>query len=344
MSKAIIPNKSMSLAQRAGYREKLKQVGEEIARKLPPNTKVAYEGDFRKFERWCSQVGFVPVPASEEAITGYMTHLALGEKRKSSTILRSLFGIAHEHRRLRHDSPATPAVRAHLRHLRRQKEVDTTRKEAPPLLVSDLKAIVAAMDDCPAALQEIALRDKAVLLLGWNCALRRSEIVSLNVQDLFKRGTKRFVRIRDSKTDQEGAGTALVLSAARKHLELCPLKAIDAWLALRGKSPGALFWRISQHCEGKRLVGGRVVRDAPMPWQQVNHLVAHWTVLSGVQKPDEPRFSPHSLRSGFITETALAGELPNIIMAKSRHRSLAVFDRYVRVALDHENDPAKAVI
>jgi integrase len=345
MTKSIVINKATALSTEvAGYREALKQVGEEIAKQLPPNTKLAYDGDFRKFEIWCTQLGFKPLPATEESITGYMTHLALGEKRKPSTILRRLFGIAYRHRRSDHPTPITPAVRAHLRNLRRQKEVNTTRKEAPPLLVPELKIIVAALDGCTNDLREIALRDKAIMLIGWNCAFRRSEIVGLEVRDIIKRGGKRFVNVRHSKTDQEGQGIELPLNAAKKHLELCPLRALDAWLEFRGDTPGALFWKISERTRERRLVGGYVHRDEPMPWVQVNRMMTWWTLLSEVQEPDEPRYSPHSLRAGFITEAALAGQLPNSIMARSRHKSLEVFNRYVRVALDHANDPAQAVI
>jgi integrase len=345
LTKIIVANKSGALSTDvARYRETLKQVGEEIAKQLPLNTKIAYEGDYRKFDRWCEQLGFKALPTTEEALTGYMTHLALGEKRKPSTILRRLFGIAYRHRQDKYPTPITPAVRAHLRNLRRQKDVNTTRKEAPPLLVPDLKIMVATMNNCPDALREVAIRDRAIMLLGWNCAFRRSEIVGLEMRDLINRGTKRFVMVRYSKTDQEGEGIELPLNAAKKHPDLCPIKALDAWLELRGSAPGALFWKISERISERRLVGALLLRGEPMPWIQVNRMMTWWTLLSEVQGSDEPRYSPHSLRAGFITEAALAGQLPNAIMARSRHRSLEVFHRYVRVALDHANDPAQAII
>lgn len=350
MTRTIVPADPSALGSPQAYREALGAVREEIAKARPLNTQVAYASDWRKFRAWCEQLSLPYLPTTEEAVTGYMTHLALMEKRKPSTIQRRLFGIAHHHSIAAKPgtdplpSPITKAVRDHLRNLRRQPSVNTRRKEAPPLMLPELLQLVAYLDQVPAALQEVALRDKAVLLLGWNCAFRRSEVTALETTDLIRRGTKRFVLVGKSKTDQEGAGVELPLNTARKHPTLCPLRAIDAWIEFRGDDPGALFWKISERTCKKELIGGSVLRGEPMPWFQVNRLMVRWSKMSGIQHPDEPRYSPHSLRAGFITETALAGELPSNIMARSRHKSLDVFHRYIRIALDHANDPAMKVI
>lgn len=344
MTTAIVPNRDMSLAQLDEYQEALRQTREALAEEIPANTKSAYDGDWAKFQSWCDTVGFKALPADEDTITGYMTHLAFGERRKPATILRRLFGITHRHRKDKHPSPITDGVRAHLRQIRRNDQVDAKRKEAPPLMISDLERLVSTMNDCPSALREVALRDKAILLLGWNCAFRRSEIVGLEVHDLISIRGNRSVVVRKSKTDQEGQGSVLPLNPAKKRPELCPLRALDAWLEFRGKGNGALFWKISERIKSKRLVGGVVLTDTPMPWVQVNRMMTWWPLLSDLEAPEGQRFSPHSMRAGYITETALAGELPNVIMARSRHKSLEVFNRYIRVALSHDNDPTKAVL
>ncbi len=343
---AIVPNRDMSLAQLEAYQEVLRETREALADEIPANTKSAYDRDWSKFESWCDTVGFQAMPASEETITGYMTHLAFGEKRKPATILRRLFGITHRHRKHKNKyaSPITEEVRNHLRQIRRNEQVNSKRKEAPPLMVSDLEHLVSAMNNCPSALREVALRDKAILLLGWNCAFRRSEIVGLEVRDLINIRGNRSVVVRKSKTDQEGQGSVLPLNPAKRRPHLCPLRAIDAWLEFRGDAPGALFWKISERIQSKRLVGGVVLTDTAMPWIQVNRMMTWWPMLSELEAPEGSRFSPHSMRAGYITETALAGELPSVIMARSRHKSLEVFNRYIRVALSHDNDPTKAVI
>lgn len=344
MTTAIVPNREMSLAQIEEYQEVLRETRKALADDIPKNTRSAYDTDWAKFERWCETVGFQVMPASEDTITGYMTHLAFGEKRKPATILRRLFGIAHRHRKNNYPSPITVGVRSHLRQIRRNDQVNAKRKEAPPLLIPDLQHLVKAMDNCPSALREVALRDKAILLLGWNCAFRRSEIVGLEVRDLISTRGNRSVVVRKSKTDQEGQGIVLPLNPAKKLPALCPLRAVDAWLEFRGKAEGPLFWKISERIQAKRLVGGVVLTGTPMPWIQVNRMMTWWPLLSDIKAPDDQRFSPHSLRAGYITEAALAGELPNTIMARSRHRSLEVFNRYVRVALSHESDPTKAIL
>jgi len=344
MSNAIVPTSGMSLDQQEQYREALRETHEALAEEIPENTRKAYDADFDDFRSWCDKIGFEPKPATEEAILGYMTHLAFGEKLKPATIRRRLFGITHHHRKDKLKSPVTPEVKQHLLKIRRNAAVDAKIKQAPPLLLSDLHVLVSAMNTCPAALREAALRDRAMLLLGWNCAMRRSEIVGLEVRDLITVRGKRSLVIRKSKTDQIEEGTELPLNPSIKHKELCPLRAVDAWLEFRGRSPGALFWKTTEKISAKCLVGSTVLRDTPMPWIQVNRMVTWWSMISEIEKPNGQSFSPHSMRAGYITETSLAGGIPNVIMARSRHKSLEVFNRYIRVELSHENDPTALVL
>jgi integrase len=111
------------------------------------------------------------------------------------------------HQQAGFESPTqTWAVKEFLQGLRREIGVAPMRKR--PVLVGELKRILAALPDTL-----LGKRDRALLLLGFTSAFRRSELVALNVEDLETSSEGLIVNLGRSKTDQEGQGRRVGIPA-----------------------------------------------------------------------------------------------------------------------------------
>jgi integrase len=162
-----------------------------------------------------------------------------------------------------------------------------------------------------------AVRDRALLLIGFAGAFRRSELVALDVGDVSFRAEGIVLTVRRSKTDQEGAGADVAI-ASGENPATCPVRALRAWLELRGDA-GALFVSVDRYGRlGGRLGGGDVAR-----------IVKRTAQRAGL---DAARYSGHSLRAGLATAAARQGRGDRSIMRQGRWASRTMVDRYVRVA------------
>jgi integrase len=196
--------------------------------------------------------------------------------------------------------------------IRRTKGVARNEKRA--LLTNDLRN---ALESLPDDLQ--ALRDRALILLGFVGAFRRSELVALNRDDLtfVKEGI--VVRIKRSKTDQEGRGTEKAIPYSSLPT-LCPVRAILAWIEATPIVIEALFVSIGK--------SGRL-HEKRLSDKAVALIIKRVLVHVGL---DGAEYSGHSLRAGFATQAALNGASDRAIMQQTKHKSRAMVDRYVRVA------------
>jgi site-specific recombinase XerD len=157
------------------------------------------------------------------------------------------------------------------------------------------------------------VRDRALLLLGFAGAFRRSELVALDVADLSFTARGVEVTIRRSKTDQEGAGRVVAIPLG-SQAETCPVRSLRAWLEAAGIEAGSIFRAVNRW--GR--VGGRLAdRDVAC------------TVKRAAERAglDPAAFSGHSLRAGLATSAALAGKSDRAIMATTGHKSRAMVDR-----------------
>jgi integrase len=161
------------------------------------------------------------------------------------------------------------------------------------------------------------LRDRALLLLGFAGALRRSEIVALDVADIEEIESGLLVTIRHSKTDQEGKGVTIAI--ARGDVA-CPVKVLREWLSSAGIETGPLFRPINK--------AGRVAQ-ARLTDRSVANIVKAYAERAGF---DASTFSGHSLRSGFLTSAAAKGASIFKMMDVSRHKSVETLRGYVRDA------------
>jgi len=305
---ALDPERAATLAQTAD------DAAEFLRAARAAGTRSAYASDWRQFAEWVQSHGLEPLPADPRMIALWISHMARQLGRRPATIRRMLATIGTVHRMGNHPNPCqNQIVREEMRGI--TNALGARPKRAAPILIAHLEAIVAAL---PPGLR--GARDKAVLLVGWSGALRRSEIAALAFMDQGAR-----VLIQRSKTDQAGEGAYVALfHAARKAL--CPVQALQDWIRAAALDSGPLFRRLTRHREptvlGESISGPDVLT-----------ILERWTRLAGIQPEQRgDTFSPHSLRAGFITEAARASKAEWQIAKQSRHKSATVLRTYIRIA------------
>jgi integrase len=271
-------------------------------------TRRAYRSDFADFAQWAESFGLAPLPATPATVASYLATLP-DRGLKASTITRRVAAIAYAHSLSGYDNPCTAAtVRAVVRGIKRKLGTRPTKK-APLTDALVAKAIKRA----PPTL--IGARDKALVLLGFAGALRRSELVGLDVEHIERRPEGVILRIAKSKGDQEGKGQIVAVPNGSK---LRPVEALDAWLKEAGIKRGPVFRGVAK--------GGRVL-DKRLCDRQVARIVK---AQAAQLKLSPDLFSGHSLRSGFATTAGrkdLAGTAAHL-----RHAKLDTTRGYIQEA------------
>jgi len=269
----------------------------------------AYASALRSFETWCRSHGLDALPAAPETVVLFIEAEARSG-RKVSTIEVKLAAIRFMHLKTGHVPPTgSQFVIEEMDGIRREIGVAPAKKRAATA------ALIAEMLAHAPAITMKGKRDRALLLLGFAGALRRSELVGLNVEDLDIGPDGITLTIRRSKTDQEGAGQVIGIPNGAK---LRPVEAVTAWLEASGIEEGAIFRPIGK---GGRLQEGRLSD------RSVANLVKHYAEAAGL---DVEGFSGHSLRAGYITSAAENGVDEGRIMDQSRHTDVRTVRGYVR--------------
>jgi integrase len=188
------------------------------------STSRAYKHDWKMFRSWCEDHGFVPLPASSQAVILYAVELAKNQKRRLGTLSRRLAVISQAHEQMHVDSPTkTWEMKKFMAGLRRELGVAPEQKK--PLSVPELKEVVAQI---PATL--IGKRDRAILLLGFAGAFRRSELTSIDVEHCAVTPEGMTVDLKKGKTDQEGEGRLVGIPRGTDE-DTCPIRAVEDWRA-----------------------------------------------------------------------------------------------------------------
>lgn len=286
------------------------------------NTRRAYRADWEAFSAWCAAHQRTAMPATGETVALFLA--AEAEQVKVSTLTRRLSAISQLHQAQGWETPTRDAVvRAVLSGIRRSKGAAPRGKR--PVMVNDLQRISAAL---PATTQ--GTRDRALLLLGFAGAFRRSELVSLHLASLEWAAEGLVVRLARSKTDQEGMGRAIGIPRGMA-VSTCPVRAMEAWLAIRGAQPGPLFMAVDR----QQRLSRQGLSD-----RAVALIVKRAAQLAGL----DPRFyAGHSLRAGLATAAAAAGVEERAIMDQTGHRSVAMVRRYIREGSVFRNNAAGRV-
>jgi site-specific recombinase XerD len=246
--------------------------------------------------------GVASLPATPETVAAYLAREAEAGL-KPSTITRRCSAIRYAHKLANLEPPTnSEAVKATLRGIRRT--VGTAPARKAPAVAEILRDMARKMPTTSKG-----LRDRALLLLGFGGAFRRSELVALDVTDIEETEDGLRITIRRSKTDQEGQGATI---AVIRGGACCPVKALKAWLDDAGIIEGPVFRPARK--------GGKV-RDRRLTAKSVCDLVKSYADRVGL---DASTFGAHSLRSGFLTSAARRGASVFKMRDVSRHKSMDV--------------------
>ena len=267
------------------------------------NTIRAYKSDFKDFSMFCAKNGFSSLPTEPKIISLYVTYLSSG--RKISTLKRRIASISVVHRLKGHYIDTKhPIIIENLMGIRRK--TGSFQKSKKPILINELKQIIKAIDTTNKNKGRV-LRDKAIILTGFSGGFRRSELVSIDYNDLefVSEGVKIF--IKRSKTDQSGEGMIKALPYF-ENKEFCPVTFLKKWLDI-SKIRNGLIFNISD--------------------KSVALLIKKYASVAGL---DSEKYSGHSLRSGFATVSAEFGADERSIMAMTGHKTTQMVRRYIQEA------------
>ncbi|GER23313.1 integrase [Zafaria cholistanensis] len=356
MTEILAPAAPIDVAGTVLAHADAERVRRTLESSISPATKRAYASDWRSFAAWCAAKGYPPLPASAETVIAYLSEAAAtvrpdgGWAYAVSTLTRRAAAI-----NAAHVSAGVPAPGAGGQVARALLAIRRERTQGPrrvdPLLTDDLKILLRALADTTWPGAVAATRDAAVLLAGFAGAFRRSELAALNLSDVIpSRHDGVHLRVRRSKTDQEGAGLVKALPFGHDPLTCAPC-ALYRWMDLLTAVDGAggrvalmravrdMNAQETHVCRRERartdseaplfrsLAGGGAVKDARMSGHAVNEMLKRRAAAAGL---DPTRYGGHSLRAGFVTQAFRAGADSRAIRRQTGHRSdtvLAVYDR-----------------
>lgn len=286
-------------------------VSHYLEQSLSKNTLRAYASDWAQFMDWCEQMEVAFLPAAPGTVAYFIVYLADHRKNKVSTIDRKLAAIRHYHAVNGFQSPTdTTGIELTMRGVRRQHGTAQTGKAAAT--VDTLRKLVAVCD-----MSLAGLRDRALLLVGYAGAFRRSALVALEMRDLTFQAEGLRVLIRKDKTDQEQRGRTIGI-AYGSHYETCPVRSLRAWLDAAGITEGPVF---------RTFTGHGSVRKNPLDGGDVARIVKRRCEEAGL---DPEAYAGHSLRAGFATQAAMNGVQERTIAKQTGHKSMEVLRRYIR--------------
>lgn len=321
-SVAVIMNLDPQLVPEAPHAAELAQlqaaVTEFVQQARADATRKAYNFDWNSFTTWCKAHGEQALPASPATLALYLAQLAqLG--RKYSSIKRARTAIGQVHAAAGLDRPdRDPRIRVLERGIGRS--IGTREHGAPPLCVPELARAVATLRD---SVRDV--RDRALLLLGFVCGYRSSDLVTLDVEHIQLEDSALKVFLPRSKEDQLGSGRSTRIPAA-ENPALCPVRALQRWLELGTHQTGPLF----------REIRGAQIRPARMHPRAVTRAVQRATQRAGIAGG----YSSHSLRAGLATSADAQGHSLRAIQQHVGWRDARTPTRYI----DPSRGDARSVV
>jgi len=285
------------------------------------NTLRAYKSDFRDFGAFCAKHGLSSLPSEPKIISLYLTHLS--KNSKISTIRRRLVSISMVHKLKGHYLDIKhPIITENLLGIKRVK--GSIQRGKKPLLISHLKSIINVINEQQN--EEIKkFRDRSIILIGFGGGFRRTELISIDYEDLefVPEGLK--ITIRRSKTDQFGEGMIKGLPYFPNEI-YCPVTSLKKWLEISKIKSGPIFRRFSK---------GSLLTENRLTDQSVVLLMKKYLDLAGIENKN---FAGHSLRAGFATVAAESGADERSIMAMTGHKTTQMVRRYIREANIFKNN------
>ena len=285
------------------------------------NTLRAYASDWQDFADYCEDTGADILPASAATVANYLAERA--ETLKPATLSRRLTVIraVHDENGFRTENPACAAVvRLTLAGIKRTKGTRQTAKA--PLTAGDLLRLMKA--DVFHGLT--GLRDRALLLLGFAAALRRSELAGVCAEHLTFTADGVLLLLPCSKSDQVGKGAEIAIPYAAEP-RLCPVRALLNWISAAHIERGPVFQAIDLRAN----LSGKAISP-----RTVAEIVKRYAERLGY---NAGLYSGHSLRRGFATDAAAHGvSLPDI-MHQTRHKSEHQAMKYVQAGRRFQDSP-----
>lgn len=274
------------------------------------NTIRAYESDWNDFCEWCEYHHVSAYPAIPETIINYINDLA--DNAKANTVARRISALTENFDAAGvQDNPCRfPIVKNALRGIKRTKGVMQHGKL--PILFDDIKEMMTYLEGN--TLQQA--RDKAILLVGFYGAMRRSEIANLEVNDIQFTRLGMLLTLRKSKTDQFDQGQLIAIPIVQEK-NICAVHALKEWLHLSGITSGPVF---------RGFTRNHTIRKTKISDKTIALIVKHYAALVGM---DPKEYGAHSLRHGFATTAAQHHVEERDIMRQTRHKSQAVVRRYI---------------
>ena len=274
------------------------------------NTIDAYRSDWNDFCAWCDYHKVESFPPLPETIVNYINDLA--DNARANTVARRISALTEnfDAAGLTENPCRYPIVKNALRGIKRMK--GTMQHGKLPILFDDIREMLTYLEGTE--LQQY--RDKAILLLGFYGAMRRSEIANLDVEDIQFTRLGMLITLRKSKTDQYDRGQVIGIPVV-KEKEVCAVQAVQNWLKASGIVSGPLFRGFTRsHGLRKNRISDKTIAD----------IVKKYVALVGMDPAD---YGAHSLRHGFATSAAQHHVEERQIMKQTRHKSQTIVRRYI---------------
>ena len=269
-------------------------------------TKRAYVSDLKHF---FANGG--AIPSSPAVLAEYLAKCA--EKLSVATIERRLTAIHKAHLEKSLQSPAqSETVKRVMQGIRRT--LGTKQRQVQPMVKDDLLAALVMIDRQKMPVK--AARDRALLLVGFASAMRRSELVGVMVEHVTHLPNGLEIFLPSSKTDQDRQGRTVFIPHANG--DRCPVHALVNWLEIAGIKEGYVFRAVTRH--------DRIARHGLSPQSVALVVKASVARVGG----DSKKVSGHSLRAGYCTSAAEKGLQPWQIREQTGHKSDVTLAKYIR--------------
>jgi integrase len=326
------------------------QVAAAVGASKKQNTLRAYRSDLAAFSSWCAGNGLQAMPATADTVAAYLAD-QVARGLKVTTVRRHLATISKAHTLAGYSYERNPAgselVKATMAGLRNTH--GAAPDQAPPMtpellrtVVQAISTVVPASHGQPERADLVGLRDRALLLVGWSAALRRSELAQLRWGQVSWETGGAVLQLEGSKTDKGSTGQKAPV-AAEPGSDLCPVAALQAWRdACRKRG----YWKRDTWQDGAdsdRPMFPAINRHGHLGEAMTPHsvglIISQRAAAVGLEG-----YTGHSLRRGLIQAAHLAGKGDSVIMQTSRHRSVNMVRTYQADAGLLENAASKGLL
>ena len=295
---------------------------------IAQKTKKTYEDGWKSFTDWCCKQNVDPLLIKEkEALVAIYAADKAKSGQKIGGLETFIAGINHTYKShgFELDMRQLPIAKV-FKGIRRRLTSKTDQKE--PILPEDLKEMIKAIPlEGNEKVRRVGLRNRALILVGFFGAFRRSELVGIKYEDLRFCKDGVIVFLAKSKTDQEGIGMEKILPYGNLALT-CPVLALKAWLEESKITSGYIFSKI----DASGFISYRPLED---------HTVARIIKTNPyIRTLDQRKYAGHSLRAGFVTSAVKQKIGQDLIMQQTGHKDISSLQCYIRRGRNIEESAA----